>query len=66
MGEGMTASLNITLNGEARRVATGSIADLVRSLELDPVKVAVERNRAIIIARGKVLADDTPRALEAR
>jgi thiazole synthase len=50
MGEGMTASLNITLNGEARRVATGSIADLVRSLELDPVKVAVERNGEIVTA----------------
>lgn len=48
MGEGMTASLNITLNGEARRAAPGSIADLVRSLELDPVKVAVERNGAIV------------------
>ncbi|MFN3517420.1 MAG: sulfur carrier protein ThiS, partial [Novosphingobium sp.] len=44
----MTTQLAITLNGEPRRVAPGSIADLVRSLELDPAKVAVERNGAIV------------------
>ena len=48
MGEGMTASLSITLNGELRRADPGSIADLVRSLELDPAKVAVERNGTIV------------------
>jgi len=42
------ASLSITLNGEPRRAAPGSIADLVRSLELDPAKVAVERNGDIV------------------
>ena len=44
----MTASFSITVNGEPRRTAVGSIADLVRSLELDPAKVAVERNGVIV------------------
>jgi thiazole synthase len=44
----MSAQLSLTLNGETRRVAPGSIADLVRSLELDPAKVAVERNGEIV------------------
>jgi thiazole synthase len=58
------ASLALTINGEPRRVAPCSIADLVRSLELDPAKVAVERNgevvprstlAAVAIAEGDVL-----------
>ena len=44
----MTASLSITVNGDPRRAPTGSIADLVRSLALDPAKVAVERNGVIV------------------
>ncbi|MEW9854853.1 sulfur carrier protein ThiS [Novosphingobium sp. M1R2S20] len=45
----MTAQLQLTVNGEARRTAPGaSIADLVASLELDPKKVAVERNGTIV------------------
>jgi len=44
----MSDTINITLNGESRKVAPGSIADLVRSIELDPAKVAVERNLAIV------------------
>ncbi|MBX9644110.1 MAG: sulfur carrier protein ThiS, partial [Novosphingobium sp.] len=44
----MTAQLSLTVNGEPRRAAPGSVADLVRSLELDPAKVAVERNGAIV------------------
>ena len=44
----MSDTINITLNGESRKVAQGSIADLVRSIELDPAKVAVERNLAIV------------------
>ncbi len=44
----MTAQLSITLNGESRRALAGTIADLVRSLELDPAKVAVERNGLIV------------------
>ena len=44
----MTEQLSLTVNGEPRRIAAGaSIADLVRSLELDPGKVAVEHNGTI-------------------
>ncbi|WP_298289105.1 sulfur carrier protein ThiS [Novosphingobium sp.] len=60
----MTATLSLTINGEPRRAAPGSIADLVRSLDLEPTKVAVERNGEIVprstladvqIAEGDVL-----------
>ena len=44
----MTDHISIIVNGESRRTASGSIADLVRSLELDPAKVAVERNGEIV------------------
>ena len=45
----MAAELSLTVNGEPRRIAAGaSIADLVQSLELNPLKVAVERNGAIV------------------
>ncbi len=43
-----TAAINITLNGEPRKVAVGSIADLCAQIELDPKKVAVERNLEIV------------------
>ena len=43
------AEIQIRLNGDDHKVAAGgSIADLVRSLDLDPAKVAVERNREIV------------------
>ncbi len=44
----MNETLSLTVNGEPRRAAPGSIADLVRSLELEPTKVAVERNGEIV------------------
>jgi thiazole synthase len=44
----MTAFINLTVNGAARRAPSGTVADLVRSLELDPAKVAVERNGEIV------------------
>jgi thiazole synthase len=44
----MSDLLQIVVNGEPRRVPQGSIADLVRLLELDPAKVAVERNAVIV------------------
>ena len=45
----MSAELLLTVNGEPRRIAPGaSIADLVATLDLDPKKVAVERNGAIV------------------
>ena len=41
--------LSITLNGEPRSVAEGlTIAGLVADIGLNPAKVAVERNRAIV------------------
>ena len=41
--------ISLTVNGEPRRARQGaSIADLVRELELDPGKVAVERNGGIV------------------
>lgn len=41
--------ISIKLNGDPRRAAQGmSIADLVRSLDLEPEKVAVECNREIV------------------
>lgn len=42
------ATLSLTVNGDPHRAPAGSIADLVRSLELDPAKVAVERNGEIV------------------
>jgi thiazole synthase len=44
----MTDQLALTINGEPHRAAPGSIADLVRALELNPAKVAVERNGEIV------------------
>ncbi len=43
----MAAILNLTVNGETRRTSAVTIADLVRELELEPAKVAVEHNREI-------------------
>lgn len=42
-------TISITINGEARRVAGGiSIAALVAEIDLNPKKVAVERNLEIV------------------
>jgi thiazole synthase len=43
----MSATKTITLNGETRQTTADTIAALVRELEFDPAKVAVERNREI-------------------
>ena len=37
----------LIVNGETRRTAATTIAELVRELDLDPAKVAVERNGTI-------------------
>lgn len=42
-----TLSKNITVNGEARQSGAATIADLVRELDLEPAKVAVEHNAEI-------------------
>ncbi|MET0252347.1 MAG: sulfur carrier protein ThiS [Novosphingobium sp.] len=48
--------LALTVNGEPRRTPAGtSVADLVRSLGLDPARVAVERN-GTIVARSTLAA----------
>ena len=45
----MSQELNLVVNGESRRTGAGaSLADLVRQLDLDPRKVAVERNGEIV------------------
>jgi len=44
-----TATIPITVNGEARDVAApASVADLLASIGLDTRKVAVERNMEIV------------------
>jgi len=41
--------LAVTVNGEPRRIAAGaSIAAMLRELGIDPARVAVERNLAIV------------------
>ncbi len=45
----MDDTVSIRVNGEHRRVVNGiSIADLALELGLDPAKVAVERNLAVV------------------
>jgi thiamine biosynthesis protein ThiS len=45
----LDGSLGIRVNGEHRRVANGvSVAEMVGSLGLDPLRVAVERNLQIV------------------
>ncbi len=42
-------TVEIQLNGELRAIPAGlSVADLVRLLDLEPARVAVERNRALV------------------
>jgi len=42
-------SLSIRVNGEQRRVENGiSVAEMLGALGLDPLRVAVERNLAIV------------------
>lgn len=43
----MSAQFSLTVNGDLRRTAAASIADLVRELGLLPQKVAVEHNGEI-------------------
>ena len=45
----LDGSLSIRVNGEHRRVPDGtSIAEMINLLGLDPLRVAVERNLAIV------------------
>ena len=40
--------ITVRLNGDAREVTTGSVVDLLESLEIDPRAVVVELNRTVI------------------
>jgi len=44
----MNGPLSLTINGEPRRLAGGTILALVTELGLRPEKVAVERNGVIV------------------
>ena len=45
----LTETLSVRINGEHRRVHAGlSVAQLVRELGLDPLRVAVERNLDVV------------------
>ena len=44
----MSVTLSLTVNGAPRHTDAATIAALVRELELDPAKVAVERNGEIV------------------
>ena len=45
----MTEMISLNVNGEPRRIAANAtLADLVRALELDPAKVAVEHNLSVV------------------
>jgi thiamine biosynthesis protein ThiS len=45
----MTGEMQITLNGEARSFAAGTtLYGLIQALNLEPERVAIELNRAIV------------------
>ncbi|MEO1969083.1 MAG: sulfur carrier protein ThiS [Sphingomonadaceae bacterium] len=43
----MSTPITVTINGESRHTTATRLGDLLRELELDPAKVAVERNGVI-------------------
>ena len=43
----MSTPITVTINGESRNTSATRLGDLLRELELDPAKVAVERNGVI-------------------
>lgn len=54
-------ALRVQVNGDPREVAAGTILELVQELDLDPRKVAVERNLEIVprsLHATTALADD--------
>jgi sulfur carrier protein len=49
MQSSQTGTIEIVVNGESRAVPAGlSVLELLRFLEIDPQRVAVELNRAIV------------------
>jgi thiamine biosynthesis protein ThiS len=46
---GISGTLRIRVNGDAVDILPGAtVVDLLRQLELDPQRVAVERNRSVV------------------
>jgi thiamine biosynthesis protein ThiS len=41
-------TISVTVNGEPRRITAATIASMLRELGIDPARVAVERNLAIV------------------
>ena len=57
----LDGSVGVTINGEHRRVPPGtSLAQLIAEVGLNPQRVAVERNRAIVPRStfGQVMVED--------
>ncbi len=57
----LDGSAGVTINGERRRVASAtSLAELIAEIGLDPLRVAVERNLAIVPRStfGDVMVED--------
>lgn len=49
MAESIQTAIAITVNGETRAARAGdTISDLVRALELDPERLAIELDRRIV------------------
>ena len=44
----MTQLVDVVINGEQKRVAAGTLLELLDELELDPRAVVVEHNRRIV------------------
>ncbi len=45
----LDGSAGVTINGERRRVSSGTtLAELIAEIGLDPLRVAIERNLAIV------------------
>ena len=57
----LDGTAGVVINGERRRVAGGtSLAELIAGIGLDPLRVAVERNLAIVPRStfGEVIVED--------
>ena len=59
----MTQLVDVVINGEQKRVASGTLLELLDELELDPRAVVVEHNRRIV--RRPALGDVTVSAGDA-
>jgi thiamine biosynthesis protein ThiS len=60
----LESALAVRINGEPRHVSPGlSVAEMLRTLGLDPARVAVERNREVIprSTLGEVRVEDGDR-----